>query len=147
MAGNDQCSSMFVYNDGGLPYTLQSVLWQCSNKYLYIQFLRDFLLILSYYVDQNARQRPVISMKLRADHALLNHVFQTELDIQDTSRCLAMCALTSECQSFNYSDEEKICELNSSTKQKHPEDFLARKGFGYFMKGTGVANTRYVEDF
>ena len=85
-------------------------------------------------------------MKVKADHALFNHVLLTETDVKDSPQCMIMCALKNTCQSFNYSDKEKVCELNGSTKQKHLQDFLPRAGYHYFMKGKGVVNKRFAGD-
>ena len=67
--------------------------------------------------------------------ALSNHVFHVETEISDSAQCLLMCSLTETCQSFNFSDTGKVCELNSSTKRKHPEDLVPRNGYHYYMKG------------
>lgn len=67
--------------------------------------------------------------------ALSNHVFHVETEISDSAQCLLMCSLTERCQSFNFSDTGKVCELNSSTKRKHPEDLVPRNGYHYYMKG------------
>ena len=92
------------------------------------------------------RPRPAISMKANTNHALFHHVWEIEKGVKDSSRCMIMCALVSTCRSFNYSDKEKVCELNSSTKKKHSSDFKGRHGYDYFIKGGGVINKRFTGD-
>ena len=83
-------------------------------------------------------------MRGKANHALVNHVLQVELDVEDSSQCMILCNLKSSCKSFNYSDQTKVCQLNSSTKQKHPNDFKPRDGNNYYMQGRGIVNKRFA---
>lgn len=90
--------------------------------------------------------RPTISVKANLDFALVNHVVQKEKDIEQASQCMIMCAITNACQLFNYSENDGVCELNTSRKQEHPRDFRARVGHDHFVKGKGLANRNLAED-
>lgn len=94
--------------------------------------------------DKDVRRRPAIYMRGKANHALFNHVLQAEMDVQDSSQCMILCNLKSTCQSFNHSYKKKVCQLNSSTKQKHPQDFKPKDGYHYYMQGKGVVNKRFA---
>ena len=55
--------------------------------------------------------------------ALKGHTFKTKR-VQDPNECLLFCASEPACQSYNYVKHGKICELNNSTKEASPGDFV-----------------------
>ena len=70
-------------------------------------------------------------------YALDGFLEASHMDVASTTKCSALCINSPQCLSMNYSREERVCELNSSTKYKQPNAFSGRSGFVYFEK---VAN-------
>jgi len=73
---------------------------------------------------------------LLSDHALLDHVIDTVLVVDDFE-CLRNCTENNSCKSFNIHPdgnnvEQHICELNNKTRQMVPGDFKWKKGSTYY---------------
>lgn len=63
--------------------------------------------------------------------ALANHVMASYDGINDSSECILVCMMN-KCQSFNYAQSEKICEVNDVTKSDFPIDLTTKNGFRYY---------------
>jgi hypothetical protein len=65
---------------------------------------------------------------------LIGHVMYSEAGVQKEFICMNYCILYSECKSFNFSKEKKICELNNATRREYPDEFMKNDTFAYYEK-------------
>ncbi|XP_070569325.1 uncharacterized protein [Ptychodera flava] len=75
------------------------------------------------------------------DRYLANHVF-VELDTFSSVDCGRECEKISDCQSFNYWRRENRCELNASTREAHPSDYVISYGVWYISAEAYRDNTQ-----
>ena len=65
--------------------------------------------------------------------ALAGHVISS-LNATDVTQCMKLCLVTEQCKSFNFSEQQKRCEVsNSTTEAKSLKD---QEGFNYYERAT-----------
>ena len=60
---------------------------------------------------------------LKSGRALKNHILKT-VDVRTPLDCHFLCQNNMKCKSYNFMITGDICELNNSTKEARPHDFL-----------------------
>ena len=60
---------------------------------------------------------------LKSGRALKNHILKT-VDVRTPLDCHFLCQNNMKCKSYNFMITSDICELNNSTKEARPHDFL-----------------------
>ena len=68
--------------------------------------------------------------------ALKGHTFK-EFVVKAIVECQNSCENDPRCASYNYYTPNKICELNSQTKEARPDDFVT-DDLGFYMKREGT---------
>ncbi|CAB3991548.1 Pancreatic secretory granule membrane major glyco GP2 [Paramuricea clavata] len=82
-------------------------------------------------------QHPAISSAV-PNYALSDKIFQTETEVVESYQCLVMCQLDTQCKSFNFSQKEKICEMNTATKKEFPRSYGPRNNYSYYHLSSGI---------
>ncbi|CAB4019502.1 Hypothetical predicted protein [Paramuricea clavata] len=82
-------------------------------------------------------QHPAISSAV-PNYALSDKIFQTETEVAKSYQCLVMCQLDTRCKSFNFSQKEKICEMNTATKKEFPRSYGPRNNYSYYHLSSGI---------
>ena len=68
--------------------------------------------------------------------ALAGHVILSK-NANDETECMKLCLVTEQCKSFNFSEQQKKCEVsNSTTEAQSLED---QEGFNYYERSSSKA--------
>ncbi|XP_038062009.1 microfibril-associated glycoprotein 4-like [Patiria miniata] len=67
-----------------------------------------------------------------AENCALKEFAYAKINARSRVICGRECSMDEQCQSFNFNDCSKMCELNLATRREHPEDFNATQGSVYF---------------
>ena len=70
--------------------------------------------------------------------ALTGHTYKA-VTVSRPFECQVLCENDSKCRSYNFFLPEKICEMNSKTKEAEPQDFV-KDDLRFHMKREGKIN-------
>ena len=77
-------------------------------------------------------------------YSLVNHVIATHT-VTCPIDCTWKCLRDARCQSFNYANSGKTCELSDQSKATAPNDFVLRKGITYYEPTTQMVSHRNLQ--
>ena len=83
---------------------------------------------------------------LKSGRALKNHILKT-VAVRTPLDCYSLCQKNMKCKSYNFMITGDICELNNSTKEARPHDFLPDDARSYMgiRRDTGtISNSSLI---
>ena len=108
--------------------------WKLIQNILLYQSI--IIISISAAISTNG-QHPAFSSAV-PNYALSDKIFQTETEVAESYKCLVMCQLDTRCKSFNFSQKEKICEMNTATKKEFPRSYGPRNNYSYYHLSSGI---------
>ena len=88
--------------------------------------------------SETSGQRCKPSVRSITGKALKGHTYKA-VTVNRPFECVVLCENDHKCRSFNFFLPEKICEMNSKTKEEEPQDFV-KDDLRFYMKGESKIN-------
>ena len=104
---------------------MRKMLWTGSRPCLFL--MAGFFIDCVSAVEQCREERSINGV------ALQGFVFKTIL-VKEFHECDICCETEITCQSYNFVEREKLCELNNRTKEARPENFRSDPTRSYIRR-------------